>query len=107
MAFANAAGMVLRDTDIIARWGGEEFIFLLPNTTAHKALIALGRLRQTLADCSVSADVPLLRVKFSAGVAVHDSVMALNHTLERADRALYQAKKDGRDQDVTAPAGKH
>jgi diguanylate cyclase len=104
MAFASAASMVLRDTDTVARWGGEEFIFLLPNTTGHKAIIALQRLRQTLADCTVSADVPTLRVKFSAGVAVHDNVASLNHALERADRALYTAKNAGRNRDAVAPA---
>lgn len=106
-AFASAASMVLRDTDTIARWGGEEFIFLLPNTSAHKAVVALERLRVTLANCSVSANVPQLRVKFSSGIAVHESVAALNHTLERADRALYRAKSEGRDRDVTAPPDKH
>jgi diguanylate cyclase (GGDEF)-like protein len=103
-AFASAAAMVLRDSDTIARWGGEEFIFLLPNTTAHKALVAMSRLRQTLANCTVSPDVPQLRIKFSAGVAVHDQVASLNHTLERADRALYIAKSEGRDRDSVAPA---
>lgn len=106
-AFASAAGMVLRDTDTIARWGGEEFIFLLPNTSAHKAVVALERLRMTLANCSVSENVPSLRVKFSSGIAVHENVAALNHTLERADRALYQAKNEGRDRDITAPPDKH
>ncbi len=106
-AFASAASMVLRDTDTIARWGGEEFIFLLPNTSAHKAVVALERLRATLANSSVSANVPQLRVKFSSGIAVHESVAALNHTLERADRALYRAKSEGRDRDVTAPPDKH
>lgn len=106
MAFANASGIVLRETDTIARWGGEEFIFLLPNTDARKALVALERLRHTLATCTVSETVPLLRVKFSAGIAVHDTITGLNHTLERADKALYQAKSEGRDRDVAAPPEK-
>lgn len=107
MAFASAAGIVLRDTDTIARWGGEEFIFLLPNTSAHKAAVALERLRITLSNCTISPNVPALRVHFSGGIAVHDSVAALSHTLERADRALYQAKSEGRDRDRTAPADVH
>lgn len=106
MAFANASGIVLRETDTIARWGGEEFIFLLPNTDARKALVAMERLRHTLATCTVSEAVPQLRVKFSAGIAVHDTITGLNHTLERADKALYQAKSEGRDRDVAAPPEK-
>jgi diguanylate cyclase (GGDEF)-like protein len=102
-AFASAASMVLRDTDTIARWGGEEFILLLPNTSAHKATVAMERLRSTLANCTVSPTVPSLRVKFSSGIALHNRAASLNHTLERADRALYTAKSEGRDRDVSAP----
>lgn len=100
MAFASAAGLVLRDTDVLARWGGEEFLFVLPNTTAHKSLAALERLRQALEQATVSPDVPGLRVRFSAGIAVHDTARTLTQTLERADHALYQAKHDGRNRDV-------
>jgi diguanylate cyclase (GGDEF)-like protein len=105
-AFASAAGMVLRDTDTIARWGGEEFILLLPNTSPHKATVAMERLRTTLANCTVSPNVPSLRVKFSSGIAIHNRAASLNQTLERADRALYQAKSEGRDRDITAPTDK-
>ncbi len=101
-AFASAAGIALRDTDTIARWGGEEFICLLPNTSTHKAVIALERLRQALSHCQVSETVPALRVKFSAGVADHATVSTLAHTLERADRAMYQAKNEGRDRSAIA-----
>jgi diguanylate cyclase (GGDEF)-like protein len=101
-AFASSAEAVMRDTDTIARWGGEEFIFLLPNTSTHKAVVALERLRQALAECKVSESVPQLRVKFSAGVAEHASATSLTHTLERADRALYQAKSEGRDRSAIA-----
>jgi diguanylate cyclase (GGDEF)-like protein len=106
MAFANAAGIVLRETDTIARWGGEEFLFLLPNTAPPKALVAMERLRKTLDTCTVTDQVPGLRVKFSSGVAVHDTVTSLAHTLERADKALYQAKSEGRNRDITAPPDK-
>lgn len=102
-AFASAAEAVMRDTDTIARWGGEEFMFLLPNTSTHKALIAMQRLRQALADCPVCDTLPDLRVRFSAGVAEHACVDSLAHTLERADAALYRAKAEGRDRSAVAP----
>ncbi len=102
MAFGSAATLVLRDSDIVARWGGEEFIFLLPNTSAAKARIAMDRLRGALADAVVSSQWPDLRVRFSAGLAVHDQAAGLHHTLERADQALYRAKQNGRNQDVIA-----
>ena len=105
-AFASATGMVLRDTDTIARWGGEEFLLLLPHTSAHKAAVAMERLRIALNNCPISAEVPDLRVRFSSGIAVHDAPAALSQTLERADRALYHAKSEGRDRDVCAPEDK-
>lgn len=106
VAFAAAAHRVLRDTDTIARWGGEEFLIVLPNTSVHKAKIALQRLRDALAHKQVSAIHPALRVQFSAGVAVHDTPGTWNHTLERADQALYQAKQQGRNRDSIALAPK-
>ena len=103
MAFATAAGIVLRDTDTIARWGGEEFLVLMPNTSEHKALAAMERLRGTLAKCVVSPTVPTLTITFSAGVALHDSISPVTKTIERADQALYQAKNEGRDRSYAAP----
>lgn len=102
-AFASAASMVLRETDCLGRWGGEEFLFLLPNTGAQKAHVALERLREALARCSASTSVPTLRVTFSAGIAVHDLPLTLNRTLERADQALYAAKQGGRNRCEIAP----
>lgn len=105
-AFATASLGVLRDTDTLARWGGEEFLILMPNTNQEKAQVALERLRTAMKVCQLSASVPELRLTFSAGIAVHDSITALSQTLERADHALYQAKHTGRDRFVTAPPAK-
>ncbi len=102
MAFGSAATMVLRESDVIARWGGEEFIFLLPNTSAIKAKVALSRLRAALDDAVISPQWPTLRVRFSSGLAVHNRAAGMHHTLERADRALYQAKQEGRNRDVVS-----
>ena len=87
----------------MGRWGGEEFLFILPNTTPNKALVALDRLRTALQHFSISTQVPSLRVAFSAGVAQHDAAVHVLRTLERADKALYQAKEQGRGRDVLAP----
>ncbi|MES2089965.1 MAG: GGDEF domain-containing protein [Pseudomonadota bacterium] len=104
VSFATAAGIVLRDTDTIARWGGEEFLVLMPNTSEHKALAAMERLRGALTKCVTSATEPSLKVTFSAGVALHDSITPLTQTIERADKALYQAKHEGRDRAIAAPS---
>lgn len=103
MAFALAATMVLRDTDTLARWGGEEFLFLMPNTSPQKALIALERVRDALISISVSDAAPHLRLRFSAGVALFLGRERTEGTLARADLALYRAKSEGRNRSVVAP----
>ncbi len=102
MAFASAASMVLRDTDTLARWGGEEFLFLMPNTSPQKAAIALDRVRDALISVTVSEAAPQLRLRFSAGLALYQGLEGTDGTLERADQALYQAKSAGRHRSVVA-----
>ena len=97
----------MRVTDRFARWGGEEFVLLMPVTTpVGSASLAVERIRSAVASHDWSAASELaadLRVTVSAGVAtsVHgESVEAL---IARADVALYQAKKAGRNCFVMAP----
>ena len=102
-AFADIAHAALRETDIVGRWGGEEFILLLPDThPANRAMIAVGRMQQTLLDAIVCVGAPTLRLAFSAGIAVPRNGESLDAMLERADRALYAAKHQGRRQAVIA-----
>lgn len=86
----------LRDADQVARWGGEEFLVLFPDTDCDNARLVLQRIRQELATTLVSRAVPDLRVTFSAGVSCFDGEEALARTIERADQALYLAKAGGR-----------
>lgn len=103
VAFAQAARDVLRDTDLIARWGGEEFLVILPDThEAHKAMHALARLQARLRTTVVSETVPALRISFSAGYALWAAPEDVDVLLQRADRALYAAKHAGRDRCVQA-----
>lgn len=94
--FAQQALTIVRETDVIARWGGEEFLIVLPETRAEHASMSLQRLKERLAACSVSAVIPELRASFSAGVAEYRDDETIGDTIERADRALYRAKDDGR-----------
>jgi len=98
--FAAVAQQALRDTDVLARWGGEEFLLLLNDTTAEQAQIGLDRVRELLADARLSNDVPDLRATFSAGLTAYDSGEPLDVCIERADRALYEAKATGRNRTV-------
>jgi diguanylate cyclase (GGDEF)-like protein len=103
-SFAKVAMGRLRDTDVLCRWGGEEFLVLLVGADpgAH-GLQAANRLREALLKVRVSTAVPDLRVSFSAGVSEHLSGEPIVKTLQRADEALYEAKAQGRNRCVVSP----
>jgi diguanylate cyclase (GGDEF)-like protein len=96
IAFASLARRVLRHGDVIARWGGEEFIVIFPNTPHVKAVDALERLRSALAP-GIATRVGSVSVSFSAGVASFLGTESLQTIVRRADDALYRAKGAGRD----------
>jgi diguanylate cyclase (GGDEF)-like protein len=95
---AQVAQRQSRSADVLARYGGEEFIALLPGTTATEGLAAAENLRARVAACREFEGVGPLQLTVSIGVA---EVMPGDDTLEsvirRADEALYEAKKAGRD----------
>lgn len=95
-AFAEAVRQTLRESDVPARWGGEEFLILLPQTGAENARVVLERLRERFTTQQVSASVPSLRASFSAGLASPSPGDTLAVMVERADQALYAAKTAGR-----------
>ena len=95
-AVAQALRGALRDQDIVARWGGEEFIALLPDTDGAGAVHVAETLRQAVAGLNVAHNTASIRVTASFGLAVHDGKASLEATTSRADAALYRAKRDGR-----------
>jgi diguanylate cyclase (GGDEF)-like protein len=97
-----AALAVLRDGDVLARWGGEEFLLVMPDTSIAAAQVVLDRLRAHIAQEATWVDCPLGRVTFSAGVTLQLQGQSLDVTAHRADGALYEAKRRGRDRVVTA-----
>lgn len=98
--FARQAQEVLRGSELIARWGGEEFLLVLPDTSQEGALVALERLRSGLAQVEVVAGVSELRVGFSGGVTLLCAGEPPLQAIHRADLALYEAKNAGRGRDV-------
>lgn len=100
--FAAQASADLRPTDTLARWGGEEFLLLMSDTRAEQALARVLRLHAVISDL-VFADAPNLRVTFSTGIAQFRAKESVDSLIERADQALYKAKKGGRNQTVLAP----
>jgi diguanylate cyclase (GGDEF)-like protein len=98
--FAGRAQSVLRATDIIGRWGGEEFLVLLSESPPGDPTVGVARLRASLAAVEVCAAVPQLRVAFSSGFARYEPGESIEQAIERADRALYAAKAAGRNRSV-------
>jgi two-component system, sensor histidine kinase LadS len=87
-----------RGGDIVARWGGEEFVMLLPETGAEQARMLAERLRETFAKTPLLlADGQPVAFTASFGVAVRADGMSLDQLLQAADMALYRAKDAGRD----------
>ena len=86
----------LRPGDLVARFGGEEFVLLLPNTPLDEAKQVLGRLQRALSASLFVHDGKDVFVTFSAGATLYRSGEALDDALQRADEALYEAKRSGK-----------
>lgn len=93
---ATLAQETLREMDVVARWGGEEFLILLPLAARADAAMTIDKLRQRVADHDWAQYAAGLRVTFSGGVAEHTLDLSLEQTIESADGALYRAKEHGR-----------
>jgi diguanylate cyclase (GGDEF)-like protein len=92
----------LRNTDRFGRYGGEEFLLVLPDTPADGAARILDRLRSIIADLDWSAFSPGMQVTISAGVATLRPDETEDTFLARADNALYAAKARGRNRIASA-----
>jgi diguanylate cyclase len=82
--------------DFIARFGGDEFVVLLPETTAENALQMLNRVREGLANTLFRYKDQKINITVSIGVADVKEGDTTETVFERADQALYTAKKTGR-----------
>jgi diguanylate cyclase (GGDEF)-like protein len=105
VATAEAARTKLRPTDLIARVGGEEFVLIFPQTALAGAGRAAERLREAVAERALQHQgVSMPRATASFGVTELAEGDDVNALLERADRALYRAKSNGRNQVQLEPA---
>lgn len=94
----------IRTTDVVGRFGGEEFMAVIPNCAGEELLRIAERIRATINSAPVSADSQLIPVSSSIGVAVRwgPNDGEVQDTLQSADRALYVAKEMGRNRVVSS-----
>jgi diguanylate cyclase (GGDEF)-like protein len=97
-AFAHVSRNALRANDVLGRWGGEEFLLIMPDATSEVALATLQRLRTLTFSIHLPSSAAGMRVSLSAGIVLHDRIVrSLDELIARADSALYVAKNEGRD----------
>jgi diguanylate cyclase (GGDEF)-like protein len=97
--FAQTITGAMRETNLAARFGGEEFLVLLPDTNANSCLLVAERIRKAVSRMVVPSgtDKPLPQVTVSLGIAVYpDHGRTLEEVLQAADKALYESKRAGR-----------
>jgi diguanylate cyclase (GGDEF)-like protein len=101
----------VRNIDVVGRWGGEEFVALLPRADAEAAMIVAHRLRYHVDSIAVPSPRahdpgvrPRITVTVSIGIATylgHDPTVTIEDLLHQCDSAMYQAKAEGRDRIVS------
>ncbi len=101
-ALAGSIEAVLRPTDKVARYGGEEFVVLLPHTDAPSGQLLLTRLQRALTGGLFMHEAKPVLVTFSAGVTALREGESLEDALVRADRAMYEAKRTGKNRTCVA-----
>jgi diguanylate cyclase (GGDEF)-like protein len=93
----------LRDADIIARFGGEEFVILMPATNENEAKPVADRLRETYKNLIASSNYPPPESTLSIGLVCSNAIAGgLEKIISEADKNLYQAKNSGRDQVISS-----
>jgi diguanylate cyclase (GGDEF)-like protein len=93
--FSDVLRASLRPDDLIARWGGEEFVIVLPGSVDDKAIAVIDRIRERLLEALGMGTVPQFTVSF--GMSDSRNAETFDEVVNAADEALLRAKKEGRD----------
>ncbi|MBM4428661.1 MAG: GGDEF domain-containing protein, partial [Chloroflexi bacterium] len=87
----------LREADVIARYGGDEFVILLPNSQSQEAYVVLERICKSILSSKLTAKKKKIPISISVGIAsYHSGMKNTSHLMQQADQALYSAKQAGR-----------
>jgi len=99
---ARRIGQSVRGVDLSARYGGEEFIVVMPDTDGAGAAVVAERVRHAVGDQPIKAESLALRISVSIGIASGEPASGAEALIRRADQALYDAKKAGRNRVIAA-----
>jgi diguanylate cyclase (GGDEF)-like protein len=98
---ANRIRQTVRTVDTVARFGGEEFIVLMPETSREEACQVAERVRHAVSDIPVETEAGNVSTSLSIGVAqLGDTSIDMDRLIQYADQAMYTAKGEGRNQVV-------
>jgi diguanylate cyclase (GGDEF)-like protein len=104
LALRNVAQLLIsivhRPADLVARYGGEEFAIILPYTSINNALAVMEELRKSFENIRHRANEEEFSVTFSCGIASLAHFKTASELTEAADKALYIAKREGRNQTI-------
>jgi diguanylate cyclase len=93
----------VRNEDVCARWGGEEFLFLLTETNIDGALTLASKILESISMTEFKANRPGIRITASIGLCEHQVGETIHDCISRADKALRQAKEGGNNRFAVAP----
>ena len=102
---ARIAARGIRESDILARYGGEEFALLMPETELQGAHVVAEKLREAVAQCGAHFNQQQVAVTLSYGLTAFVEGDTPDAAFERADKALYRAKREGRNRGVVSQLG--
>ena len=100
---ARTIRQVLRQQDHVCRYGGEEFVILMPETKARKGFDVLERVRGEIKNIELYSGEMPVPIRVSIGVTEWHPSESIEHAISRADENLYKAKKSGRDRVIMTP----
>lgn len=96
IALANTLRQTIRTSDIVGRWGGEEFLFILPEINAQGAMIVMERIRKAASEIRIDCCGKKISFTMSLGMSYQNENPQRESIVDEADKALYKAKHDGK-----------
>lgn len=100
--FARVLRSCVRNEDICARWGGDEFLILLPETDTENSLPVANKVLEATNMTEFKVNKPGIRIAVSIGICEHQPAQTVQETISRVHQALLQAKKGGKNRYVSA-----